>query len=393
MNIDSVRKQKRLCISVAVIGAIIGMAAYLAGGTPAKVTSISKENQEQNIHLFVQPTGDSIVPVTVKIERREKTEEEENNILARAYEEVLEELRGENPSLSSIQTDLHFPYRWEVEGIKFSIFWSIPKTLPIQPSGAVKREKKSVSGELGLEITAKEFSGSWSVPVTILPDTEETLSLEEYIQDFVESQDGQAVVLPDSFQGKSLEYYFQKKESVFGYIIPGILFGIVLWFYLEETKKKQVQRKKKELEESYPEFALKIALFYSAGLSMRTIWDRMLGDGEPEGPLKEELRRMNMRIKNGMPEALAYWSFGEACGLQSYRRLVGIVEQTVVKGSRGLSQLLDDAARDSLSERRALIKRKGEEINTKLLIPMMMLLGVIIILVMVPAFMQMKVGL
>lgn len=393
LNIDSRRKQKGLCFLVSAVGTAIGFLAFCTGGNPAEIASLQKENKEQNIQLFVQQPGDEMVPITVKMQRREHTEEEENEILVLAYKEILEDLRGENVSLQKIETDLHFSYTWEVEGIKMNVVWSIPKELPIHRSGAVKRGQEAVSGELGLELISKEFSGSWSVPVTVLPESLDAISLEEYVQDYVESQDGQEVILPDTFHGKPLVYYSQKKESVFGYIIPGMLFGIVLWFYLEETKKKQIQKRKKELEEAYPEFALKIALFYAAGLSMRTIWNRMLEDGESEGYLKEELRRMNLRMKNGMPEALAYWSFGEACELQSYRRLVGIIEQTVVKGSRGLSQLLDDAARDSVSERRALIKRKGEEINTKLLLPMMLLFGVVIMLVMVPALLQVRIGL
>ena len=55
------------------------------------------------------------------------------------------------------------------------------------------------------------------------------------------------------------------------------------------------------------------------------------------------------------------------------------------KGTGGLLQALRQEALQAFEERKAYARRQGEEAQTKLLIPMLMMLVVVMILVMVPA--------
>jgi hypothetical protein len=62
----------------------------------------------------------------------------------------------------------------------------------------------------------------------------------------------------------------------------------------------------------------------------------------------------------------------------------------VRKGTRGLVQLLEEEVSDAFEERKNLAKKSGEEAGTKMLFPMMMMFGIIIVIIMVPAFLSLQ---
>jgi hypothetical protein len=93
-------------------------------------------------------------------------------------------------------------------------------------------------------------------------------------------------------------------------------------------------------------------------------------------------------IRDGESESSAYRKFAERVGLGSYQRLVRILIQNLQTGSRGLCQLLEQESQNALEERKALARKLGEEAGTKMLLPLMMMLGIVIAIIMVPAMMS-----
>ena len=55
-----------------------------------------------------------------------------------------------------------------------------------------------------------------------------------------------------------------------------------------------------------------------------------------------------------------------------------------------MQQLLKKEVEDAFEERKRIARKKGEEAGTKLLIPMVMMLAVVIAIVAVPALMSMR---
>ena len=56
-----------------------------------------------------------------------------------------------------------------------------------------------------------------------------------------------------------------------------------------------------------------------------------------------------------------------------------------------MADQLAKEARESFEDRKAAARKKGEEAQIKLLFPMLMLLGIVLMAVMVPAFLSMQV--
>ena len=110
----------------------------------------------------------------------------------------------------------------------------------------------------------------------------------------------------------------------------------------------------------------------------------------PIHPLYEEMLITCHEIESGVGEARAYERFGERCGLHRYRKFCSLLVQNLRKGTRGLVQLLEQEVSDAFEERKNLAKKSGEEAGTKMLFPMMMMFGIIIVIIMVPAFLSLQ---
>ncbi len=93
------------------------------------------------------------------------------------------------------------------------------------------------------------------------------------------------------------------------------------------------------------------------------------------------------QMQNGLPEGEAYAAFGRRCGSYAYMKFGSILEQNVRQGIAGVSAALDREMTDALEERKNMALRKGEEAGTKLLMPMFLMLGIVLVVLLVPAFM------
>ena len=65
-----------------------------------------------------------------------------------------------------------------------------------------------------------------------------------------------------------------------------------------------------------------------------------------------------------------------------------LLTQNLKKGSKGLLELLEQESSEAFEERRRRARAEGEKAGTRLLLPMMMMLGIVFLLVLIPAFMS-----
>ena len=90
--------------------------------------------------------------------------------------------------------------------------------------------------------------------------------------------------------------------------------------------------------------------------------------------------------QGGAAEGECYENYGVRCKVPVYRKFGTMLSQNLRKGSKGLSVLLKREAEEAFEERKNTAKKLGEEAGTKLMIPMFMMLIVVFVIVIVPAF-------
>ena len=90
-------------------------------------------------------------------------------------------------------------------------------------------------------------------------------------------------------------------------------------------------------------------------------------------------------MDSGISEAETYRRFGERCGQVKYKTLSTLLIQNLQKGSRYLSDLLEKEAVEAWEERKRKARVLGEAAATKLLLPMILMLLVVMAVIMLPA--------
>ena len=174
---------------------------------------------------------------------------------------------------------------------------------------------------------------------------------------------------------------------------------MTLFLYVSEQEKQKDQKKKREVQMSldYPQMVSKLTLYLGAGMTVRKAWYRIAEDYEQQKEEKgrretyEEMIYTMHEIQGGGSESECYERFGERCGLPAYKKFGAMLSQNLKKGTKGLASLLKQEADNAFEERKSLARRLGEEAGTKMLIPMFLMLAVVLVMIVVPAFFSIQI--
>ena len=193
--------------------------------------------------------------------------------------------------------------------------------------------------------------------------------------------------------GVTLEWREPKQYLLIKVLFFEIVIMVLLYFVVQERKRTEEKERQDQMRLDYAEFVNKLLILLGSGMSLKQSLNRISArylDKRQKKQTKkrflyEELLVTNYEIQDGESERRAYQKFGERTGLSCYHRLVRILIQNLQTGNRGLCELLGQEATVALEERKALAKKLGEEAGTKMLLPLIMMLGIVIAIIMVPA--------
>ena len=101
-----------------------------------------------------------------------------------------------------------------------------------------------------------------------------------------------------------------------------------------------------------------------------------------------ELKVLLRDLGNGISEAEALTRFGKRLGSPLYIRFSSFLIGNLKKGNADLLRLLQEEAENAFILRKNHAKKQGEEASAKLLFPMFLMLGVIMAVIIMPAFMS-----
>lgn len=173
---------------------------------------------------------------------------------------------------------------------------------------------------------------------------------------------------------------------VLGVLIAGLLVA-------NRIQKEKESQKEKEtlLKERYPKVVYALTAFTEGGMSAREALKRIARrDVAGEGFLYDELKLLNYELDNGLSLEKALLKFAGRVRVNEYKKLAGLLIQNERKGSVKLSEVLAMELIEADNNKIRLIKEKSEKRKVKMLIPITMLLFVVVLILMGPAFIQLK---
>lgn len=346
--------------------------------------------------------GEALGKYEVQVGERLYTKDEADELFQKAKKKLPKVIRGENKSIKCIKNKLNLCSK--LEGYPFTIHWDSSNYSLMDTDGTPGQQNLRESGE-EVKLTALYTYATWKweqvITVRVMPKDrtpEETKrqQMEEALRKANErSAFDSEMTLPGEVQGKKLSFREMPEDfSPYFFLISAILAGL-FYFLKDKELNKQVEQRDQMLLLGYAQFVSKLTLFLSAGLTIRGAFHRMEFDyrkkrnhGSPESPLYEEVSRVQRELDGGVFEAEAYEHFGRRCRRQEYTRLITLLIQNLRKGSNELLLQLKRESGVAASERMDQARIRGEQASTKLMLPMMLMLFVVMLLVMVPAYLS-----
>lgn len=260
--------------------------------------------------------------------------------------------------------------------------------------------------QLSAEIKDKDGlykSKKYMVPVTVV--SKEQSELESFKSSFRKEVlnndkltiDNNTITLPKVINNFRIVY--KDKLDLTFLLMP--LFGILIVILLEAKDKEKVRDKEKEdkkkLENDFSQIIGKLLLYVSSGMTIRnsmikisTEYQKKLMKKEiDERKAYEEICIVKNKLLSGYSEAKAYEDMAKNINLRTYTRFLNILIQSLKNGNKDFKNILSMEVQDALYERKQRAKKLGEEASTKLVLPLMLMLSVIMVIIMVPTFMGM----
>lgn len=388
-----IEKRKKL-IAVCLMG--MGLAAMLGISVPAggwTISSLLKPESGKGVKTYVLDAAigqERVKGMEVSVPERILSQKEQTELLDRAQQELETWISGKD--MDRVEEDLDLPTSF-CGGLAEAV-WQSSRYDLMDASGTIRKDPVAEEGELltlGVRISCMEKQREYEFPVRVMPKGQETAErllrkTKRSIQE-EEGKPGKEAELPKELDGQTVVWKEHREPYGIWTAALTVLGCILLNYAYERDVMKEGQERQDELLAEYPSFLSRLTLLAQTGMPVRQIFGRLAQEGAKPGagPVYEEVLRTFREMESGMTQLEAFENFGKRIRLAQYRKCASLLAQNVRKGTGELIAALGHEAENAFEERKAAAKRKGEEAQTRLLIPMLMMLGVVMILILVPA--------
>lgn len=328
------------------------------------------------------------------VEEIELSEEELNELYANAVAEL--------KSMSSEKVCESLDLPTFLEGYPFELEWESNNYFVMNHQGEIQKEEISVEGEpvlLTCHFLYREWQKDFEIPLLIFPKEKTPgqiweQQIEEVLLESEKEQKEEATfILPDKIGDKEVIWEEIKEDYSLVILILFLLTSCCIYILQDRDLHQKTEERNARMLAEYPVLVNRMTLYLGAGMTIKSAWNKIAKDYRERKNLLgeknytyEEMLFTCYEMQSGISECNSYERFGKRCGLQPYTRLIGLLNQSLKKGNASLVGDLQREAEAAQDARRNEARKKGEEAGTKLLLPMMMMLGIVMVLVMIPAF-------
>lgn len=381
------------------LGAMFWLAAIFFGAEDTGLEDgVLKRNPsgggERQYEFFVNGIAESPVPISVSVPEKSLSQEELTENMKPIMEILCREILEENLSLSEVRTNLNLVRTLPEYGL--SVQWESENPELVSHMG-ILGEKRTEEGEtvfLHVKLFNEVAKGQAEIPVTVFAEKK---TMEEKFSEAVselalQNTDISEIALPKEFEGRTLTYKSPLPLDHLALIFLGVFAAACLGF--QEKSEKETARKKREesLLLDYPELVSRFLILMGAGYPAKLAWKKQVQDSLKREdsrlhPVYEEMYTTLNQMETGTPEVQAYGEFGRRIGLRCYIKLASLLETSVNTGGKDMKRYLEEEMITAFHQRKDIAMRKGEEASAKLLLPMFLMLGIVMVMVAAPALM------
>lgn len=400
---EYVIKKLSVCSMIVVMGVVLFFVLWIKEEISAKIVDNCIERNQygdgiKNVSLIADD-GTKAYDVPVTIEERQYTQEELEELLKKAILVLEECILGENQSLDEIVYDVILVDK--IAGYPFDIEWIVDEEYIDCEGRLIKSRLDSPKlVELTAVLSCGEFSAEHSMTLNIhsraiQPDkaafiAEKVHNIEE------QNRQKQNIPLPSQIENQRIQWRYKKSYASLLFLAATPILALLVYYSCDRDLHTQVKNREEQMRMDYPEIVSALALLIGAGVTVPNAWIKIAKDYKSRKENKyiniskryayEEMLLTVYEMESGEAQTKAYEHFGRRCRIPDYNKLSTMLSQNIRKGAANLPFLLKEEARNAFENRKHTARKLGEKAGTKLLVPMMMLLGITLIIIMIPAF-------
>lgn len=399
------KRKKRVTVLIILFGIVACICANISSHIQSKLQEgpCLQRNEwgEGNYEVILSAlTTSGKQTIHYEVKERKYTYKELERLCQEAETELKNIILGNNVSLSFVTDRLYLPQ--SLENYPFRIIWSSSNTELIQADGIIIGEKIEQEGEkviLTALLQYQEFEEEHCYEVILFPnersvEEQQTAKLDALLKQIGENTAEQrTIMLPKSIGNQEITWIEEKNNDSIWIILISMIGVIAASYTINKEIYEKDKQREKELRDDYPEFVSMIQSYMAAGLTMRNIFFKIAEDYQKE---KNETGRKNFLseeiviachlFSNGQSDEEVYRKWAERCNERHYRKLSFLLISYGKQGNDNMMRMLSEEVYQAWTEQRDLVKRKGEEAGTKLLLPMTLMLLVVMLLIILPVY-------
>ena len=346
-------------------------------------------------HLQVQ-IGEDKTPIDVTVAAVPYDRKEEQTRIREASKNLETIFLGQNTSLDHVTMDLHMPT--QIGDSEVMVQWYLDSWKYLEPDGTLKNEglEEPVWIQVQALLNFGEENLTWNRTIQICPPEapDITMMVRMLQYQLQECQAGyeETIQLPAEVSEQAVTWYPQRDTR---WLWTTLLTGAALcglWTGKKREDEQRLQKYERKMQLAYPDIVNRLSLYMGAGISIRHAWERIIRGYEKQRQMTgnsedayEQMKLALRQMQNGVAETVAYEQFGVDCRLSSYLKLGTLLSQNLRLGTGNLAEMLKAEAKDAFEDRKALARKIGEECESRLLLPMLLMLLSILIMIMYPA--------
>ena len=317
--------------------------------------------------------------------------------IQKEYEEFLRMLPmlicGVNTSCQDVRSDIELLENYE--GYPFLVEWRSENTEVVTSSGKITRTDEDEEVVLSAEISYGDRE--WKAQITVLVKARELSPGEQAHNEILSSlqeaernsREEPYVTLPAQVGAYAVRWQVSGDGPKLWWWIAVCAVGAAVYIMADHDLHSDMEKQREQMRHAYPEIVHKLALYLGAGMTLQGAFGMIGREYEKtkaENAIYAQILYTCRELKSGVSETQAYERFGRRTGLQEYIRLSTLMTQNLRKGNASLLSRLREEAQRALTEQVQRGRMLGEQASTKLLVPMVMMLGVVMVMVIIPAF-------
>lgn len=391
----------QLLLLVLCVGTLLGVMVHVKASVEGSLTGAGEllrpfpGQGERRVKLRAWLEGEKLGELTVTVSERMMTWQEARKLYGEFWEAWKTETLGDNPSWQEVFMPL-MPVE-ELEGYPFTTSWQSSDYEVLGRSGAVRAAQSAVPVTLIVESRYQDFCWEEELELLVVPRpvgeaealAEQALEAYGLVEECTSHRD--RIPLPEKLKEGRLVWREVREDHSLLLMLMTVITAAAVFLLKDRDLHRQVLRRREQMKESYPAVLNKFILYLGAGMTIRGAFQKIAQDyhtrhrGEAQ-PLYEEMLYACNRLQAGVSEGQTYELWGARTGLPDCARLSTMLTQNLKKGNAALLTRLGEEGDRALQEDLNLRRKKGEEAGTKLLAPMILMMAIVMVLVMVPAF-------